>query len=86
MSKEDFPSYSKAKDFLLKIVPERSNTYYYKSHNLLVNKNTLILFQYAGTIIAHAIYESENKIDDTNAFFTDGYKGYYKFLKNSIKF
>lgn len=85
MSKEVFSSYSKAKDFLLKIVPERGNTYYYKSHNLLVEKNTLILFQYAGAIIAHAIYESENKIDDTDVHFSDGYKGYYKFLENSIK-
>ncbi len=85
MSKEIFPSYLKAKEFLLKIVPERGNTYYYKSHNLLVEKNTLILFQYAGTIIAHAIYESENKIDDRDALFSDGYKGYYKFLENSIK-
>lgn len=85
MSKEVFSSYSKVKDFLLKIVPERGNTYYYKSHNLIAEKNTLILFQYAGAIIAHAIYESENKIDDTDVHFADGYKGYYKFLENSIK-
>lgn len=85
MSKEVFPSYSKVKEFLLKTAPERGNTYYYKSHNLLVEKNTLILFQYAGTIIAHAIYESENKIDDTDVHFLNGYKGYYKFLENSIK-
>ena len=85
ISKEVFPSYSKVKDFLLKIVPKRGNTYYYKSHNLLVEKNTLILFQYAGTIIAHAIYEGESKIDNTDVHFSDGYKGYYKFLENSVK-
>lgn len=85
MSKEIFPSYSKVKEFLLKIVPERGNTFYYKSHNLHVEKNTLILLQYSGTIIANAIYESENKIDDTDPLFSNGYKGYYKFLENSIK-
>ena len=85
MSKEIFPSYSKAKEFLLKIVPERDNTFYYKSHNLCAEKNTLILFQYSGAIIAHAIYESENKIENTDSLFSDGYKGYYKFLENSIK-
>lgn len=85
MSKEIFTTYSQVKEFLLKIVPERGNTYYYKSHNLLAEKNTLVLFQYSGTIIANAIFESESKIDSSDKQYVNGYKGYYKFLENSIK-
>ena len=85
ISKEIFSSYARVKDFLLKIVPERGNTYYYKSRKLLVEKNTLVLLQYSGAIIAYAIYESENEIDNADAKFSEGYKGYYKFLDNSIK-
>ena len=84
MSKEVFPAYSQVKDFLLKEIPKRGNTYYYKSHNLLVEKNILVLFQYDGTIIAHAIFESENKIDSTDKRYCDGYKGYYKFLEKIV--
>lgn len=85
ISKDVFPTYSEAREFLSKTVPSRGNTFYYKAHNLLVDKNTLILFQYAGEIIAYAIYETEDVIDNTDKEYAKGYKGYYKLLDNSIK-
>ena len=85
ISKEVFPTYDDVKEFLLKMVPTRDNIYYYKRHNLRVQPNTLILLQYAGEIIAYAIYHSEHTIDSTNKEYANGYRGYYKFLENSIK-
>ncbi len=84
-SKEVFPRLKDIKEFLTIVMPNRGNTYYYKRHNLSVDKNALILFQYNNQIIAYGIYESECSINESDIQFADGYTGYYKFKDNSIK-
>lgn len=85
LSSQIFNSYDKVIEFLLKELPLRGNTYYYKSHNLVVSKNTLVLFQYSGSIIGYAFYEDEASIDETDPKYAEGYRGYYVFAENSIK-
>ena len=84
-SKEVFPRLKDIKEFLTIVMPNRGNTYYYKRHNLSVDENALILFQYNNQIIAYGIYESECSINESDIQFADGYTGYYKFKDNSIK-
>lgn len=85
MSTEVFESEKDAVEFLTETMSNRGNTYYYKKHDLIADPNTMILFQFSGTIIAYGIYESENTIDDSDDQSKYGYIGYYKFLNNSIK-
>lgn len=79
MGKSEFPTLDDCIDFLTSEMPERGNTFYYKSHNLKTKNNSLILFQYDGKIIAYGFYESEQteKMGE--------YNGFYKFINNSIK-
>ena len=85
LSSQIFNSYDKVIEFFLKEMPLRGNTYYYKSHNLVASKNTLVLFQYSGNIIGYAFYEDEADIDEVDPKYSEGYRGYYVFAKNSIK-
>ncbi|MBQ8794704.1 MAG: DUF3883 domain-containing protein [Clostridia bacterium] len=85
LSSKIFESYEKVKEFFLKELPSRGNKYYYKANNLLVEKNTLILFQYAGSIIGYALFEDESTITDRDPNYVYGYRGYYIFAENSIK-
>lgn len=76
-SKEVFPRLKDIKEFLTIVMPNRGNTYYYKRHNLSVDKNALILFQYNNQIIAYGIYESECSINESDIQFADGSEKYY---------
>ena len=79
MGKEEFLTMEEAIKFLTKTMPNRGNTFYYKRHNMNTQYNALILFQYDARIIGYGFYEYERKEE------ADGYKGYYKFINNSIK-
>jgi len=85
LSTKIFDSYEKVKEFFLKELPARENKYYYKTHKLSVEKNTLVLFQYDGSIIGYALYEDEATISEENPYYAEGYRGYYVFVENSIK-
>ena len=85
LSSEIFESYEEVKEFFIKVLPSRGNKYYYKSHNLSIEKNTLILFQYDGSIIGYALYSDEATITESDPKYIYGYRGYYVFAENSIK-
>lgn len=80
MGKEEFPSIDECKLFLTKEMPDIGNLFYYRTHNMITQYNSLILFQYDARIIGYGFFESEKEEDDGE------YKGYYKFINNSIKY
>ena len=84
MGKNEFLDIDDCKYFLTNEMPERGNTFYYRTHNLVTQPNALILFQYDGKIIAYGFFENESEEINKNEF--SKYKGYYKFFDNSIKF
>lgn len=84
MGKNEFLDINDCKEFLTKEMPERGNTFYYRTHNLVTQFNALILFQYDGKIIAYGFFE--NEFEEMLDWEFNDYKGYYKFLDNSIKF
>ena len=85
LSSEIFNSYEEVKAFFLKELPESGYTYYYKTHSLSIDKNTLVLFQYDNCIIGYALYEDEAEITENDPHFIDGYSGYYVFAENTVK-
>ena len=85
LSADIFDTYEKVKNFFLKELPSRGNKYYYKAHNLSVEKNTLILFQYVGNIIGYGLFANESTIAENDPNYAYGYRGYYIFAENSIK-
>lgn len=80
MGKEEFTDINACKTFLTKEMPERGNTFYYKTHNMVTKYNSLILFQYDAEIVAYGFFETEKEEKDNE------YKGYYKFIDNSVIF
>lgn len=85
LSSKIFDSYEEVKEFFINVLPTRGNKFYYKSHNLSIEKNTLILFQYDGSIIGYALYSDEATITESDPKYVQGYRGYYIFVENSIK-
>lgn len=85
MSKEVFPTYEEAREFLLFDMPARGNTYYYRKSKMECTDNSMVLFQYAGCIIGYAIYNRTCVL--TKPSIIDGveYNGYYEFKSGSVR-
>lgn len=80
MGKNEFSDIDDCRFFLTEEMPERGNTFYYRTHNLVTSYNSLVLFQFDGKIIAYGFFETEKEEIDGI------YKGYYKFIEKSVKF
>lgn len=67
--------------FLTETVPARGGKYYYERHSIARPQGALLLFQYGGCIIGHAVCIGEGQ-DDISA--AQGHGGYYRLLSESI--
>ena len=85
MGKGEFATYDDCVEFLTKTMPNRGNTFFYKTRNLVTEFNSLVMFQYDGEIVAYGFYENDTPIDESHPQFLGDRKGYYKFINGSIK-
>jgi len=85
MSGEEFdgqPAEQVQSEFFLLDLPNReSGRYYYRTSGLNAVPGTIVLFQYASTIIASAVFESNEKFDQPDG----DYHGALLFDTKSIK-
>lgn len=85
MSKEEFPTFKECINFLTTTMVSRGYVYYYKRHSMKGISNSIILFQYDGTIIGYAILEDDRKLNKNQHIeIGKGYTGFYQFRKNSL--
>ena len=54
-SKNDFPEYNDIYNFIIKTMKDRNGVYYYPGRAMRCPNNTLVFFQYDGTLVASAI-------------------------------
>lgn len=85
MSKDIFPTYEDAKEFILYEMPNRGNIYYYMKSKMDCKDNAFILFQHAGTLIGYAIFDKMIALDEPINVDDAIYTGYYVFKSGSIR-
>lgn len=85
MSSAVFPTIEDVNWFLLETMPERGNTYYFGKSKMNAPENTLVFFQYSGSLLGYAVLKKTNTFD-TPKQMGDGidYIGYYEFFENTF--
>lgn len=84
MGKELSTTYEAAVNFLSGEMKLRKGRYYYRSSAMVTEEGTLVLFQYDGCIVAHAVMVGSSKEVSVDRL-AEGYGGYYLFEPTSIK-
>lgn len=86
ISTELFPKLEDVATFILDTIPNRGNTYFYIRKGMDCCEGTLVCFQYSGTIIGYAIYESTAELDEPELVDGIEYFGYYLFKTGTVTY
>lgn len=84
MSTQVFNSMDEVSEFLLHDMPLRGGTYYYKTSKMVIEKDTFVLFQYAGLLVGSAICICNVDLPEDFSLDGESYNGYYQFDISTI--